>query len=525
MSHEIPLFKVFMSDTAPEKVTKVLLSGHITQGPVVEQYEHALQHEFNRDYVVTVNSATSGLILALRLLSTYVPPVNEVEVLCTPLTCTATNFPVLTQGFQIKWVDVNPQTCNMDLTDLKQKLTSTTRIVMLVHFAGYPVDMEEIERIKIYYQEKFGRPLYVIEDCAHALFAEYGGNYLPYGNNIGVFSTQAIKHLTTADGGIVIVSDKSMYDRAILLRWYGIDRNRRTLPGGDFRMEPDIPEWGYKFHMNDVNATIGLCNLPHIKSNIKRGQQIARHYEESFKFIDEIGLMQYNQSSSPVYWIFPIRIQRKCEYIKYMKDNGVMVSQVHNRNDIHSCLQAYKCKLPQLDQLVEKMVCIPCGWWLTDKDVNKIITLTIDFVQQTHIYIRELKHDDFGPCILDIISQLGFDVRDISKARYTQVLNQPNQFILVAIEKHNENERIVGCARIVIDIKWKGSVAHLEDVVVDKDYRHKGIATQLIQKCIDIAESHSSSHKIVLNCKPELINLYTKCGFNNEGQLMCIRLS
>ena len=158
----IPLFKVYMSENAPEEVTKVLKSGFIGQGSKVDEFESKLKEFFKSDYVATTNAATSAEHLALHLLKK--PEMNiEVfnglaskenhwngledgdEVLATPLTCTATNFPILANNLKIKWVDIDPNTLNIDLDDLSRKITSKTKVIFLVHWGGYPVDLDKLK--------------------------------------------------------------------------------------------------------------------------------------------------------------------------------------------------------------------------------------------------------------------------------------------------------------------------------------------------------------------------------------------
>ena len=160
----IPLFKVFMSDTAPIEASKVLTSGFIGQGSKVDEFEANLTNYFQHPYISTVNSATAAEHLALHLIkkpSTFVKMdgygVRENnwigmedgdEVLTTPLTCTATNWPILANNFKIKWVDIDPTTLNMDLDDLERKITHKTKAIMVVHWGGYPNDLERIRQIQ-----------------------------------------------------------------------------------------------------------------------------------------------------------------------------------------------------------------------------------------------------------------------------------------------------------------------------------------------------------------------------------------
>lgn len=375
----LSLFKVFMSEKAGIDVQKVLSSGMITQAGKVNEFEDELKKWFNYPYILTLNSATSGLTLAVRMLNLN----DGDEVLSTSLTCTATNWPILANGLNIKWVDVDSNTCNMNLDDLKNKITPKTKAVLFVHWGGSPIDLNKLKDIQEYTLQKFGFKLQIIEDCAHAFGAEYEGKKIGTHGNTCVFSLQAIKHLTCGDGGLIFLPDKKSYDRAKLLRWFGIDREKRS-GGKDFRMENDVKEWGYKFHMNDINATIGLCNLPHIANNLKRIRHNAKFYDEKLKDIDGVKLLDIVKGSLSAYWLYTLKIKNKKKFIDFMKVKNVMVSQVHNRNDTHSCVNDYICDLPVLNELEKEIVCIPCGWWITDKDLEYIVGCIKEFLEQVN---------------------------------------------------------------------------------------------------------------------------------------------
>ena len=275
-----------------------------------------------------------------------------------------------------------PLTANVDLEDIKRKLSPRTKAIVVVHWAGNPVDLNALRDIQDYCQCKFGHRPTVIEDCAHAFGAQYDGK--PIGaeserGNICVFSTQAIKHLTTGDGGIITLPNQELYDRCKLLRWYGIDRTKRS--GGDFRLEPDIEEWGYKFHMNDISATIGIHNLPHIKSLQEKTFSNFKTLEEKTKRSKYIFFISETENSRSAHWLCSILILdgRKEEFMLRAKEAGITVSQVHNRNDGHSCVEKFREPLPQLDQLEKELVCIPVGWWLTPKEVDHIARFINNF--------------------------------------------------------------------------------------------------------------------------------------------------
>ena len=384
----IPLFKVYMSKKASEEATRVINSSFIGQGPVVEEFEEALQRRLHHPYVVTTNSATSAEHLAIRLLQnsdqnsknydgmaywdSNWPGIHKGdEALCTSLTCTATNFPVLANGMKIKWVDVNPNNLNMDLDDLERKLSPTTKIIYVVHWGGYPIDLDRVKQIQDKCNQMYGFKPAVIEDCAHSFGSNYKGKPIGSHGNYATFSFQAIKHLTSVDGGILICPHEKQYKRAKILRWYGIDRddNRK-----DFRCETDIPEWGYKFHMNDVNASIGLTNLKEVDKNvIAKHKANAYYYNEQLKDVNGVTLLENKDGYDSAYWIYTIKVERQEDFMRKMQEKGIMVSRVHERNDKHTCVQEFRCALPNLDKVVKEMICIPVGWWVTKEQREYIV--------------------------------------------------------------------------------------------------------------------------------------------------------
>jgi len=376
----IPLFKVFMSEDVINPLNDVIMSGFVTQGPQVEKFEEKLKEFIGNPYILTLNSATAGLTLALRLLknkdeSWGWPGFNDDEdiVLTPALTCFATTASVLANNVNLRWIDVDLKTANIDFNDLKNKLSEKTKVIYVVHWGGTPVDLDSLKELQEYSLKKFGfRPM-IVEDCAHAFGAEYNGKKIGNNSNICVFSLQAIKHLTTGDGGIITLPNQILYDRCKLLRWYGIDRDKRNYKQKDFRLENDIIEYGYKFHMNDINATIGLHNLPHIPQLLEKNRANAKYLMENLKDVKGLELMNINEKINSAWWLFTIRVQNKLQFIEKMKEHDIVTSQVHNRNDINTCVQEFQENLPNLDILEKELVCIPVGWWLSEENLEFIV--------------------------------------------------------------------------------------------------------------------------------------------------------
>lgn len=387
MKEQIPLFKVFMSPTAKDEVGKVLDSGFIGQGQVVEQFEKDLADYLENDRVLTLNSGTSGLHLALHLLKapkkstqiyhgvasvdSYWPGLEDGdEVLATSLTCTASNFPILANNLKIKWVDIDPTTLNIDLDDLERKISPKTKVIMLVHWGGYPNDLNRIKQIQDKARRMYGFKPAVIEDGAHSFGSKYMGKPLGNHGNIVMHSLQAIKHITSVDGGVLILPHQDLYNRGKLIRWYGIDRDSNRK---DFRCEADIPEWGFKFHMNDVNAAVGIENLKHANQIVSAHKSNAKFYDGSLQDISGLTTLTRHEGHDSAFWIYSMLVENRDGFMKWMKECNIIVSQVHERNDKHSCVREYISALPQLDNTIGKVVSIPVGWWVSDEQREYIV--------------------------------------------------------------------------------------------------------------------------------------------------------
>ena len=371
---KIPLFKVYMSSKASSEVTKVLNSGYIGQGERVENFEKRLATFFNNKRLLTLNSGTSGLHLAIHLLKKPNPETNWPglkygdEVLTTPLTCTASNWPILAHGLKIKWVDINPETLNIDLDDLEKKITKKTKLIMLVHWGGYPNDLDKIKLIQEKAYKRFGFKPNVIEDGAHSFGSKYKNKYIGNHGNFTMFSLQAIKHITSIDGGLLFCPNLSFYERGKLIRWYGIDRDGDRK---DFRCEEDILEWGYKFHMNDVCATVGIENLKEFDKIIPIHKSNADYYDNNIKN-DRVKLLKREDGFESSFWIYSLLVDDRSDFYKYMDSCGITVSQVHARNDQHTCVREFISPLPKLDRTINKVVSIPVGWWVSKEQRNYI---------------------------------------------------------------------------------------------------------------------------------------------------------
>lgn len=364
---KITLFKVFMSPDVIEPLKKVLYSGYVAQGTEVDKFEKKLSNFIGMPYIISVNSGTSAIHLALRLIG--IKPGDE--IISTPMTCTATNWPILAFGAKIVWADIDPSTGNINPESIKNLVSKKTKAIVVVDWGGYSCDIDEIRKIAP------GIP--IVEDAAHAFGAIYKGKMVGQSADYTCFSFQAIKHLTAGDGGALVVKKKHDYTRGILLRWYGIDRNKRRQ---EHRIEIDIEEWGYKFHMNDIDATIALENMKHVDKILKKHRDNANFYKSKLLNRKNVSLLKESSDYTSSYWIFTILVKNREKFTKYMSSQNIMVSQVHRRNDTHPVVGEFRRPLPGVDTFTKSMVCIPVGWWLNREERQHIVNSVIEYSLQ-----------------------------------------------------------------------------------------------------------------------------------------------
>ena len=356
----IPLFKVAMHDDQ-SILTQTIQSGYIGEGPRVRELEERLGAFFEAEVLAT-NSCTSALDLAYHLLNLKAGS----EVISTPMTCLATNTPLALRGCMIKWADVDPRTGNIDPPSVRRLFTAKTKAVVCTDWAGRPCDYDEVRKAAP------GVP--IVEDAAHAFGAQYKNNPITWrGGDYIAWSFQAIKHLTTGDGGALKVP-LAQRKRARLLRWYGLDRNSSA----SMRCNQQIPEPGFKYQMNDIAASIGLANLEAAKQHVSMAQHNAQYYCDA---LPEGIVSRFDKGSS--YWIFTILVKDPQDFETRMAERGVQVSQVHTRNDRQRAIPSMRSNLVNqgIDEFSSHMISIPVGWWVTGPQLVWIKESVLDSIR------------------------------------------------------------------------------------------------------------------------------------------------
>lgn len=356
----IPLFIPEVPESAFDEVRETLRSRWIGQGPKVDTFER----EFNRliqnsNESIAVGSGTDALHLAYLLAGIRAGD----EVLTPVFTCTATNIPLLYIGAKPVFVDVDPHTLNIDINHARKLINRKTRAIVCVHYGGLPCEMDSLRELAA----EFNIP--IIEDAAHAVGAQYNGHTIGTISEFTMFSFQAIKHITTGDGGLLTFRDKSLIEKARRLRWFGIDRSAKQLG----IWENDIREVGYKYQMTDLGAAVGLACIRNFETTLKLRRSLLYRYYENLvgnRRLEILG-MELDHTVHAA-WLFTIRVPNRKRLQEKLLQNRIESNQVHYRNDRYSIFSSTKLNLPNMNAIEDEYLVLPLHTKMTIDDVDRI---------------------------------------------------------------------------------------------------------------------------------------------------------
>ncbi len=357
----VPLFYPYVPKNASKYVSETLSGRWIGQGPKVELLEKMFREKFLGSLsALSVGSGTDALHLAYLMAGIK----EGDEVLVPVFTCTATNIPLLYIGATPIFVDIDPSTMNVSIDDIKRKISSKTKAIVCVDYGGVPCDYDALNELS----SKNG--IKIISDGAHSLGTKYKGEYSATLADFTIFSFQAIKTMTTGDGGMVAIKDASLLSLGKRLRWFGIDREAKQ--GGIW--ENDIKEIGFKYQMNDIAASIGLAGLEEIDLVIQQRNLLFKMYEENIKtsnvrIIGKSSTNDYFNSS----WLITILVDGNRQgLMKKLRENNIESAQVHYRNDRYSIFGGRRSDLPSMDYVEDRYLVLPLHLKMNREHVVKI---------------------------------------------------------------------------------------------------------------------------------------------------------
>jgi len=344
-----------------EALKKIFQTRWIGQGPLVDKLEVIFEKKFTNNFpCIAVGSGTDALHLAYILADIK----KDDEVICPVFTCTATNIPLLYLEAKIKFADIDPDTMNINTEHVKKLITKKTKAIVFVNYGGLPCNLEELNIIAKKNKIK------LIQDAAHSLGATYKNKKITSFADFTIFSFQAIKQITCGDGGMLVLKNKKLLDKAKRIRWFGIDRKAKQ--GGTWKN--DIKEVGYKYQMTDIGASLLIESIKEFKNIFSLRSKIFNTYKNILKKNKNVKIVNDNSHSKHGCWLFTIIIKKKDYLQKKLRKFGIETNQVHFRNDKYSIFKNFAKgkKFKYMDLIENKYLVLPIHTKMMIKDAERI---------------------------------------------------------------------------------------------------------------------------------------------------------
>lgn len=348
----IPLFKPYMPDNLPE-IDVILHSGALAYGKWGHIFEKKLGEYIGNSQIL----ATNGFNAAYQVAITTLGLQPDDEVIGSPMTCLASNQPFATQHVKVKWADIEPSTGMLDVEDVRKKLSSHTKAILVNHFCGYVGYVDEILALA---KEK---SLYVIEDAIEGFGSEYKGKKVGnVGADVTVYSFQTVRLPNIIDGGAVSFKNKELYEKAILVRDYGIDRPRFRDDMKEISPLCDIALPGYGATPSEINSYVGCLQMEVIDELLEKQQQQAHKWDVLMmgQGVKSVSLVA---DTNPNFWVYGVLANNKKEFMEEWRDKDFYASGVHLPNTYYSVF-GNQPGLKGVQEFYNKYVALPCGWWM-----------------------------------------------------------------------------------------------------------------------------------------------------------------
>lgn len=340
----------------PEKLNEIdniLHSGALAYGKWGREFEKKLGEYIGNSQILVTNSFNAAYHVLLTTLD--LRPGDE--VIGSPMTCLASNQPFVTHGIKVIWADIEPITGMLDVEDVRKKITSKTKAILLNHFCGYVGYVDELKSLCI------AKGLYLIEDAIEGFGSEYKGKKVGnLGSDATIYSFQTVRLPNTIDGGAVSFKDETLYQKAVLVRDYGIDRSRFRDNLKEISPLCDISIPGYGATLSEINSYVGYMQMEVIGGLLEKQQQQARKWDV---LLDEEGVTPISiiPETKPNYLVYGVLADNKREFIEEWRGMGYYASGVHFPNSNYSVF-GKQPELKGVRDFYSRFVALPCGWWL-----------------------------------------------------------------------------------------------------------------------------------------------------------------
>jgi len=359
MSKEYNLFYPYIPEEAKKRARETLDSRWIGQGPQVDEFEWFFEKQISGEHrAIAVNSGTSALHLAYILAGIH----DGDEVICPVFSCSATMTPLLYQRAKAVFADIEPDSLNIDVDSVASLMSDRTAAIVGVHYGGFPCDLERLQDIA----DHWGVP--IIEDAAQAIGATHNGVKIGQTSDFAAFSFQAVKILTTADGGMLTIKDASLEEKAKRIRWFGIDRKAKFAD----RWKKDISEVGYKYQMTDISAAMGIEGMKVLDQTLAHYKEMFDAYREGLQGVAGIKLIQEKPYAVPSYWLATVIVERRDDLKRKLAEYHIESDPTHYRCDRYSIFGGKVDHCPNMDAIEDKYLLLPMHYHISTEDIRHI---------------------------------------------------------------------------------------------------------------------------------------------------------
>lgn len=371
---QIPVFRPSITEEEIRAVAEVMRSGWLGLGPVTEQFEKALAQAFDAEHVIALNSGTAALHLALLMLDLR----PDDEVIVPSISFISTAHAVEYCGAKVVFADVDDETLCIHLDDARRKITERTRAVIPVHYGGHPVDLDGLRAL-------IGeRPITIIEDAAHACGAFYKGKPIGGLSPLTCFSFHAVKNLTCGEGGAVATNNAAWAKKLRELRWMGISKDTYARSAGDrvYAWQYWVNDLGYKYHMHDLAAAMGLVQLRRLEENNRKRRRVVERYNAAFA---ERGWIETPPEHPDVFssWhIYPIKVPERDRMIAHLKQHGIAPGVHYYPLHMHPYYARLNAQCPIAEEVWKRLISLPLFPDMSDEQIERVIAAALSFVDR-----------------------------------------------------------------------------------------------------------------------------------------------
>lgn len=361
----IPVAKPDIGERELQAVSEAFESGWIGLGPKVEEFEDAFAARFGHDHVVATNSGTSALDLALKSAS-----LQGNEVLVPPITWISTAHVASYNGLDIGWVDVDEETLNMDPDALSARISDDTAAVIPVHYGGQPVEIQDIVEIA------HDHDALVIEDCAHAVGTEYEGEAIGSIGDVGCFSFQATKPMTTGEGGAFVTDDDTIGATARRLSKFGVNKSTHERSDSEeYSWYYEVTDVGYKYFMHDISAGMALVQLDRLDDLLSNRRAVAETYRSGFEDIEWVTALTQKPHVTSAWYNYTVRVppEERDDVIDHLSRNDVGATVHYMPLYKHPVYENHNPDTPVAESVWEEIVTLPMSSTFTADHAEQVV--------------------------------------------------------------------------------------------------------------------------------------------------------